>query len=348
MQWRPRSAMRGVFLAEGAEGTETQDKRIMDEKISPIERQLEYLLNKADEFQTQLFMEVLLRSRKKKTFRVFFGTFFNSQIFFYVLVESGLQNYGFAHIVPMFLQTCQPYFTYLESTARNSNPFRPPLSTYIRAQVRNWLIMHILCHKLQESTYLLYLYPITAFAVFLSNCVLVWNSWCCCTPPSVFFSLEESDPLRYKPIINHRQNLGRYINEGEDSEGTDPLLAQKEGLILVKVGFHIGIFLLLLLFYFVAEFYYVSFFTVSLTSILASGQIDNMKLSVFRTVALPPFSHQPVTGLYKTYALECGATDRGRRRRRDRHMTVQSCKWGLVQRESLERDSSPFLCIKKK
>lgn len=85
-----------------------------------------------------------------------------------------------------------------------------------------------------------------------------------------FFSLEESDPLRYKPIINHRENLGRYINEGKDSEETDPLLAQKEGLILVKVGFHIGIFLLLLLFYFVAEFYYVSFFTVSLTSILAS------------------------------------------------------------------------------
>ncbi len=42
------------FLVEGAEDTETQEKRIMDEKISPIERQLEYLLNKADEFQTQL------------------------------------------------------------------------------------------------------------------------------------------------------------------------------------------------------------------------------------------------------------------------------------------------------
>uniref|UniRef100_A0A672M2K6 UPF0575 protein C19orf67 homolog n=1 Tax=Sinocyclocheilus grahami TaxID=75366 RepID=A0A672M2K6_SINGR len=42
------------FLVEGAEGTETQNKRIMDEKICPIERQLEYLLNKADEFQTQL------------------------------------------------------------------------------------------------------------------------------------------------------------------------------------------------------------------------------------------------------------------------------------------------------
>lgn len=42
------------FLVEAAEGTETQEKRIMDEKISPIERQLEYLLNKADEFQTQL------------------------------------------------------------------------------------------------------------------------------------------------------------------------------------------------------------------------------------------------------------------------------------------------------
>lgn len=39
---------------ESAEGTETQEKRIMDEKISPIERQLEYLLNKADEFQKQL------------------------------------------------------------------------------------------------------------------------------------------------------------------------------------------------------------------------------------------------------------------------------------------------------
>lgn len=82
-----------------------------------------------------------------------------------------------------------------------------------------------------------------------------------------FFSLEESDPLRYKPIINHRQNLGRYINEGEDSEETDPLLAQKEGLILAQVGFHIGVFLLLLLFPSLQIF---SFFTVSLTSILAS------------------------------------------------------------------------------
>ncbi|XP_016372890.1 UPF0575 protein C19orf67 homolog isoform X3 [Sinocyclocheilus rhinocerous] len=126
------------FLVEGAEGTETQDKRIMDEKISPIERQLEYLLNKADEFQTQL-----LWSREC------------------------LQNYGFAHVVPMFLQTCQPYFTYLESTARNSNPFRPPLSTYIRTQLLQF--SQQLCSRLEQL-------------------VLLYASFS-------FFSLEESDPL---------------------------------------------------------------------------------------------------------------------------------------------------------
>ncbi|XP_016372891.1 UPF0575 protein C19orf67 homolog isoform X4 [Sinocyclocheilus rhinocerous] len=128
------------FLVEGAEGTETQDKRIMDEKISPIERQLEYLLNKADEFQTQL-----LWSREC------------------------LQNYGFAHVVPMFLQTCQPYFTYLESTARNSNPFRPPLSTYIRTQLLQF--SQQLCSRLEQL-------------------VLLYASFS-------FFSLEESDPLSY-------------------------------------------------------------------------------------------------------------------------------------------------------
>ncbi|XP_043100774.1 UPF0575 protein C19orf67 homolog [Puntigrus tetrazona] len=123
------------FLVEGAEA---QDKRIMDAKISPIERQLEYLLNKADEFQTQL-----LWSREC------------------------LQNYGFAHIVPMFLQTCQPYFTYLESTARNSHPFRPALSTYIRAQLLQF--SQQLCSRLEQL-------------------VLLYASFS-------LFSLEESDPL---------------------------------------------------------------------------------------------------------------------------------------------------------
>ncbi|XP_050966379.1 UPF0575 protein C19orf67 homolog isoform X2 [Labeo rohita] len=132
------------FLAEGAEGAgsalSNQDKRMMDEKISPIERQLEYLLNKADELQTQLLWS-----------------------------RDCLQNYGFAHIVPMFLQTCQPYFTYLESTARNSDPFRPPLSTYIRSQLLQF--SQQLCSRLEQLV-LLY----ASFSLFL---------------------LEESDPLSY-------------------------------------------------------------------------------------------------------------------------------------------------------
>ncbi|KAK9981342.1 hypothetical protein ABG768_000888 [Culter alburnus] len=115
-----------------------QDKRMMDEKISPVEKQLQYLLNKADEFQTQLLWS-----------------------------RDCLQNYEFAHIVPMFLQTCQPYFTYLESTARNSNPFRPPLSTYIRTQLLQF--SQQLCSRLEQL-------------------MLLYASFS-------FVSLEESDPL---------------------------------------------------------------------------------------------------------------------------------------------------------
>ncbi|KAK2909162.1 hypothetical protein Q8A67_004999 [Cirrhinus molitorella] len=130
------------FLAEGAEGTgntlSCQDTRMMDEKISPTERQLEYLMNKADEFQTQLLWS-----------------------------RDCLQNYRFAHVVPMFLQTCQPYFTYLESTARNANPLHPPLSAYIRAQLLQF--SQQLCSRLEQL-------------------VLLYASFS-------LFSLEESDPL---------------------------------------------------------------------------------------------------------------------------------------------------------
>jgi len=48
------------FLGEGPAAGNTspssQDKRMIDEKISPIENQLQYLLNKADELQTQLLL----------------------------------------------------------------------------------------------------------------------------------------------------------------------------------------------------------------------------------------------------------------------------------------------------
>ncbi|XP_077102457.1 UPF0575 protein C19orf67 homolog isoform X2 [Siphateles boraxobius] len=130
------------FLGEGSAAGNTspssQNKRMIDEKISPIEKQLQYLLNKADEFQTQLLWS-----------------------------QDSLQNYEFVHIVPMFLQTCQSYFTYLESTARNSNPFRPPLSTYIRTQLLQF--SHQLCSRLEQL-------------------MLLYASFS-------FVSLEESDPL---------------------------------------------------------------------------------------------------------------------------------------------------------
>ncbi|XP_067297189.1 UPF0575 protein C19orf67 homolog isoform X3 [Pseudorasbora parva] len=132
------------FLGEGPFAGNTspscQDKRMMDEKISPVEKQLQYLLNKADEFQTQLLWS-----------------------------RDCVQNYEFANIVPMFLQTCQPYFTYLESTARISNPFRPPLSTYIRTQLLQF--SQQLCSRLEQL-------------------MLLYASFS-------FVSLEESDPLSY-------------------------------------------------------------------------------------------------------------------------------------------------------
>ncbi|XP_056312573.1 UPF0575 protein C19orf67 homolog [Danio aesculapii] len=114
------------------------DTRIMEDKISRIEKQLQYLLNKADEFQTQL-----------------------------VWSRDCVQDYGFGNIVPMFLETCQPYFSLLESTARNSNPFCPPQSTNIRTQLLQF--SQQLCSRLEQL-------------------VLLFASFSFC-------SLEESDPL---------------------------------------------------------------------------------------------------------------------------------------------------------
>ncbi|XP_051994119.1 UPF0575 protein C19orf67 homolog [Xyrauchen texanus] len=109
------------FLVEGATDSSPscQEKRMMDEKISPVEKQLHYLLNKADEFQAQL-----------------------------VWSRDCLQNDGFACIVPTFLQTCHLFFTYLESTARNSQPFCPPLSIYIRTQFLQF--SQQLCSRLEQ------------------------------------------------------------------------------------------------------------------------------------------------------------------------------------------------------
>ncbi|XP_029537873.1 UPF0575 protein C19orf67 homolog isoform X1 [Oncorhynchus nerka] len=96
-----------------------QDINLMDQKLRPIEQQFQYLLTKADEFQTNLLSR--------------------SDI---------LQKEIFACVVPTFLRTCQPYFTYLESTARSTLPQRRPLPMYIRSRLLDF--SQKLCARLEQ------------------------------------------------------------------------------------------------------------------------------------------------------------------------------------------------------
>ncbi|XP_035616696.1 UPF0575 protein C19orf67 homolog isoform X3 [Oncorhynchus keta] len=96
-----------------------QDINLMDQKLRPIEQQFQYLLTKADEFQTNLLSR--------------------SDI---------LQKEIFACVVPTFLRTCQPYFTYLESTARSTLPQRRPLPVYIRSRLLDF--SQKLCARLEQ------------------------------------------------------------------------------------------------------------------------------------------------------------------------------------------------------
>uniref|UniRef100_A0A4W3K6P6 Chromosome 19 open reading frame 67 n=1 Tax=Callorhinchus milii TaxID=7868 RepID=A0A4W3K6P6_CALMI len=108
----------------------------MEEKLQPIEQQLQYLLKKAEEFQTHL----VYRDR--------------------------IHNEEFARAVPIFVKTCQPYFAYLESTARSAHSDRKPLPEYIQKRL------------LQFSQQL---------ASSLEQLVLMYASF-------GFISLEETDP----------------------------------------------------------------------------------------------------------------------------------------------------------
>uniref|UniRef100_A0A8D2IIT4 Chromosome 19 open reading frame 67 n=1 Tax=Varanus komodoensis TaxID=61221 RepID=A0A8D2IIT4_VARKO len=79
----------------------------LEELLAPITEKLKYLLKKAEDFQTYL-----LYSRDR------------------------MQKEQFAKAMPTFLQMCQPYFHYLESTARSCTPYlRPP-----QEQVRRRLL----------------------------------------------------------------------------------------------------------------------------------------------------------------------------------------------------------------
>lgn len=115
-----------------------------------------------------------------------------------------------------------------------------------------------------------------------------------------FFSLEESDPLRYKPIINHRQNLGRYIyiwRWGFRRNGSLIIIKGRPDLSISRIPqWDISITIIILLrcrFFTMYLFYSISHFYIG------QCQINNMKLSVFRYCCPTPFLASASTGLYK-------------------------------------------------
>nr|XP_020656000.1 UPF0575 protein C19orf67 homolog isoform X2 [Pogona vitticeps] len=65
----------------------------LEELLAPITEKLKYLLKKAEDFQT------------------------------YLLYRDRMQKEQFAKAMPTFLHMCQPYFHYLESTARSCTPY---------------------------------------------------------------------------------------------------------------------------------------------------------------------------------------------------------------------------------
>uniref|UniRef100_UPI00398ED6D1 UPF0575 protein C19orf67 homolog n=1 Tax=Pristiophorus japonicus TaxID=55135 RepID=UPI00398ED6D1 len=144
-----------VEQAHGAQDEVPQyDVTLMEEKLQPIEQQLQYLLKKAEEFQTHL---VYSRDR--------------------------IHNEEFARAVPIFVKTCQPYFAYLESTARSIHSDRKPLPEYIQKRL------------LQFSQQL---------ASSLEQLVLMYASF-------GFISLEETDPCSICYFYRGEFRLGHWF-----------------------------------------------------------------------------------------------------------------------------------------
>nr|XP_014343830.1 PREDICTED: UPF0575 protein C19orf67 homolog isoform X2 [Latimeria chalumnae] len=103
----PKVQLGNSFQSQGSEEAPPHyDVTLMDEKLQPIEQQLKYLLKKAEEFQMHL-----LYSRDR------------------------IRKEEFARAVPVFLQTCQPYFEYLESTVRSVLPGKKLLPNYIQKRL---------------------------------------------------------------------------------------------------------------------------------------------------------------------------------------------------------------------
>uniref|UniRef100_A0A8C3XR09 Uncharacterized protein n=1 Tax=Chelydra serpentina TaxID=8475 RepID=A0A8C3XR09_CHESE len=116
----------------------THEKLMLEELLTPVTEKLKYLLKKAEDFQTYL-----LYSRDR------------------------MQKEQFAKAVPTILQMCQPYFEYLESTARS---YSSSLGT-LQLSVRKRLL------EISEQ-----------LALRLEQLVLMYASFS-------FVSLEDTDPF---------------------------------------------------------------------------------------------------------------------------------------------------------
>ncbi|KAL1005965.1 hypothetical protein UPYG_G00066240 [Umbra pygmaea] len=96
------------------------DISMMDHKLRPIEQQLQYLLNKADEYQAQL-----VYSR-----------------------HDSVQKQDSARVLPNFLWSCHSYFTYLEGTARSIHPQQTLIPPYIHSRLL--FFSQQLCARLEK------------------------------------------------------------------------------------------------------------------------------------------------------------------------------------------------------
>ncbi|XP_071402843.1 UPF0575 protein C19orf67 homolog [Centroberyx affinis] len=96
-----------------------REVRLMDDSLQSIQLQLQLLMSKTDGLHNRL-----------------------------VNGQDHLETEGFAAVVPTFLYTCQPYFTYLESTARSSAPQHIPLPFYIRSRLLDF--SQQLCDRLEQ------------------------------------------------------------------------------------------------------------------------------------------------------------------------------------------------------
>nr|XP_025044954.1 UPF0575 protein C19orf67 homolog isoform X2 [Pelodiscus sinensis] len=83
----------------------THENLTLEELLTPVTEKLKYLLKKAEDFQT------------------------------YLLYRDRMQKEQFAKAVPTFLQMCQPYFEYLESTARSYNSGLGALQASVRKRL---------------------------------------------------------------------------------------------------------------------------------------------------------------------------------------------------------------------